>query len=110
MSSLRSKVIRLAHANPELRPHLLPLLKDAGEDGVTSGRTWGDSKLIGGGKGNPKAPADDKNPPYNKRNLGPGGCNKEDDDGECYKQRLEYNKKYREEVCRKEKHKTNCGM
>lgn len=26
MSTLRSKVIRLAHANPSLRPHLLPLL------------------------------------------------------------------------------------
>jgi hypothetical protein len=30
MSTLRSKVIRLAHANPSLRPHLLPLLKQAG--------------------------------------------------------------------------------
>lgn len=30
MTNLRSKVIRLAHANPELRPHLLPLLKEAG--------------------------------------------------------------------------------
>lgn len=30
MTTLRSKVIRLAHANPELRPHLLPLLKEAG--------------------------------------------------------------------------------
>ena len=29
MSSLRSEVIRLAHANPALRPHLLPLLKSA---------------------------------------------------------------------------------
>jgi len=28
--TLRSKVIRLAHANPELRVHLLPLLKEAG--------------------------------------------------------------------------------
>jgi hypothetical protein len=26
MSDLRSKVIRLAHTKPELRPHLLPLL------------------------------------------------------------------------------------
>lgn len=30
--TLRSKVIHLAHAQPELRPHLLPLLKEAGED------------------------------------------------------------------------------
>jgi hypothetical protein len=29
MDTLRSKVIRLAHGNPELRPHLLPLLKTA---------------------------------------------------------------------------------
>lgn len=29
MSSLRSRVIKLAHANPALRPHLLPLLKEA---------------------------------------------------------------------------------
>lgn len=28
--NLRSKVIRLAHQRPELRPHLLPLLKEAG--------------------------------------------------------------------------------
>lgn len=27
--SLRSSVIRLAHAQPDLRPHLLPLLKQA---------------------------------------------------------------------------------
>jgi len=26
MSNLRSKLIRLAHANPELRPHILPML------------------------------------------------------------------------------------
>ena len=29
MSDLRSKVIRLAHMNPELRLHLLPLVKEA---------------------------------------------------------------------------------
>lgn len=28
---LRSKIIRLAHQNPALRPHLLPLLKEAGD-------------------------------------------------------------------------------
>lgn len=28
--NLRSKVIRLAHANPSLRPHLLPLLAERG--------------------------------------------------------------------------------
>jgi len=30
MSDLRSKIIRLAHVSPELRPHLLPLLKEGG--------------------------------------------------------------------------------
>ena len=30
MSDLRSKLIRLAHQNPELRADLLPLLKEAG--------------------------------------------------------------------------------
>lgn len=29
MSTLRSKVIRLAHQRPEFRPHLLPLLREA---------------------------------------------------------------------------------
>ena len=33
MSTLRAEVIRLAHANPKLRPHLLPLLRQAsGQD------------------------------------------------------------------------------
>lgn len=36
-STLRSKVIRLAHANPELRPHLLPLLKEAGCEKLPEG-------------------------------------------------------------------------
>lgn len=31
MSTLRSNLIRLASANPELRPHLLPLLKEGME-------------------------------------------------------------------------------
>ena len=36
MSDLRSKVIRLAHARPELRPALLPLLKSATVDANAS--------------------------------------------------------------------------
>ena len=28
MSDLRSKIVRLAHARPDLRPHLLPLVTD----------------------------------------------------------------------------------
>jgi len=31
MTTLRSKLIRLAHAQPSLRPHLLPLLKQASD-------------------------------------------------------------------------------
>lgn len=34
MSDLRSKIIRLAHQNPEMRPHLLPLVKKARWDVV----------------------------------------------------------------------------
>lgn len=34
--SLRSKVIRLAHSKPELREHLLPLVKEAGRLGNAS--------------------------------------------------------------------------
>lgn len=30
MDTLRSRLIRLAHSNPPLRPHLLPILKEAG--------------------------------------------------------------------------------
>ena len=37
MSDLRSKVIRLAHEKPELRKHLLPLLKEANVYGVQVG-------------------------------------------------------------------------
>lgn len=35
MPTLRSKVIRLAHDNKALRPHLLPLLKEAGRPNPT---------------------------------------------------------------------------
>jgi hypothetical protein len=31
MSTLRSRLIRLAHANPELRPVLIPLLREGAE-------------------------------------------------------------------------------
>ncbi|NBR00153.1 MAG: hypothetical protein EBT79_07430 [Actinobacteria bacterium] len=35
--TLRSKIVRLAHANPNLRPHLLPLLKQAAGDELVYG-------------------------------------------------------------------------
>jgi hypothetical protein len=37
---LRSKVIRLAHSNPELRPHLIPLLKQAALPGKGAPTPW----------------------------------------------------------------------
>ena len=121
-NSLRSRTIRLASENKALRPHLLRALQayegdmaacgdDMGEGDFMAGRTWGAPDLFGGGKGNPGATPDDKPKPYNKRNLGPGGCNKGGQPG-CdgtYAERLEYNKKYRNEVCSKGKHKTDCG-
>ena len=35
-NDFRSKVIHLAHANPALRPHLLPLLKEAASHSYTT--------------------------------------------------------------------------
>lgn len=34
MTTLRSKLIRLAHANPDIRPHILSVLHTAGDAGV----------------------------------------------------------------------------
>jgi len=31
MSNLKGKLIRVAYANPEIRPHVLPILKEAGK-------------------------------------------------------------------------------
>lgn len=36
-NNLRSSLIRLAHTNPDLRPHLLPLLKEAGCEKLPEG-------------------------------------------------------------------------
>jgi hypothetical protein len=36
MSTLRARTIRLAHENPELRPILLPILREASERGAGS--------------------------------------------------------------------------
>lgn len=41
-TSLRTRIIRLAHQNPELRPHLLPLLREAGRRIKTIGYLTGD--------------------------------------------------------------------
>lgn len=37
MSTLRHRLLHLAHANPSLRPHLLPLLASPPQGGLTSG-------------------------------------------------------------------------
>jgi len=37
-NSLRGRLIRLAHANPALRPHLMPLLKAAAEESDSEGK------------------------------------------------------------------------
>jgi flagellar hook-basal body complex protein FliE len=47
MSTLRTRLIRLAHANPEIRPHVLPLLarvsKQAADDGDQDTIKWMDA-------------------------------------------------------------------
>jgi hypothetical protein len=49
--TLRSKLIRLAHQNPDLRPHLLPLLKQAaGEVNVPGLHILGNAVVSGKGK------------------------------------------------------------
>ena len=39
-ASIRSKLIRLAHSNPAIREHVLPLLKEAGFDKSPLGREY----------------------------------------------------------------------
>ncbi len=103
---LRAKLIRLASANPELRPVILPLIKKADEEAILAGRPWG-------GKGyKPKAKD------YDDAAPGPGSppCTP-DGEGGCYDHtpmykgygsanagsngsaaRREYNKKYKENM------------
>lgn len=108
---LRNKVIRLAHQNPSLRPHLLPLLKQA--DGESSAEQIASEIMAGrpwGGKGYKPRAKD-----YDDPSPGPGSppCTP-DGEGGCYEHtdmysgygtansgsngsaaRREYNKKYR---------------
>ena len=95
MRSLRASVIRLAYENPNLRHHLLPLIKeaDAAEAmDMEAGRTWGNP--------NPKATPDDSVPYHKHPNSPPAGA-----DGSA--QRKKYNEWFRENVC--PGHKTTCG-
>ena len=88
---LRTKIIRLAHSQPELRPLLLPLVKQADDEAMMAGRKWD------GGKGTP-----DDNVPYNSHpDSPPAGA-----DGS--EERKKYNQWFRKNVC--PTHKTNCGM
>jgi hypothetical protein len=99
--NLRSKLIRLAHANPAMRPHLLPLISRTAEDneGPLAGRTWGKG---GHGNGNPGADWDWNKPEYASHEDSPAaGAN-----GSAA--RLEYNRWYRKNVCPSD-HSTNCG-
>ncbi len=105
MSTLRSQIIRLANEKPELRPHLLPILREAMDemDEIEAGREWGkgihrtifDNKpTLGpptGTRGNPKTPPD-SNPYKNHPNSPAAG-----EDGSP--QRKKYNDWYRKNVC-----------
>lgn len=62
MSTLRSKLIRLAHENPGLRPHLLPLLADgktAGDVVPFTGKWQGKNPPPGAVSPQPMAPEQD---------------------------------------------------
>ena len=90
--NLRAGLIRLAHAKPEFRPHILPLLKSAAENEMEAGRTWGNP--------DPRKTPDDSTP-YNKHeDSPPAGA-----DGSA--QRKRYNKWFQQNVC--PDHATNCG-
>jgi hypothetical protein len=107
MSDLRSRTIRLAFANPELRPHLLPVIKQADEDadaGVMAGRPWGGPGYKPKAKDYDDASPGPGSPPCTPE--GEGGCYEHTDMYKGYGSansgtngsaaRREYNKKYRE--------------
>lgn len=100
MRSLRASVIRLAYENPNLRPHLLPLIKEADASeamDMEAGRTWGKGDH---GKGNPSATPDDATPYHKHPNSPDAGAN-----GSA--QRKKYNEWFRGNVC--PGHATTCG-
>jgi len=86
---LRTEVIKLAHSNPELREHLLPILREA--DDHEAGRKW-----------DGKRSRPDDAVPYNKhKRHPPAGA-----DGSA--ERTNYNRWYRENVC--PDHENQCGL
>jgi hypothetical protein len=96
---LRSATIRLAYENPELRPFLLPLLQRHAQDlhqeemDMMAGRRW---------DGDTAKPDSYPYESHKKKNLGPAGKNNSAD-------RREYNQEYRDKVCDKGSHPTDCG-
>lgn len=90
MSTLRQNIIKLAQENPELRKHLIPLLREASEDGVEAGREhgergkgYGGDTVRGPGKWEPEAKGkcyyetgDEADRCYVTQNGGPGGQKK----------------------------------
>jgi len=91
MRSLRASVIRLAYENPSLRPHLLPLVKEA-DATIEAGRTWGNP--------DPRSTPDDSSPYNSHPDSPPAGA-----DGSA--QRRKYNEWFHENVC--PTHATKCG-
>jgi hypothetical protein len=99
-NSLRSRTIRLASTNKDLRPHLLRALKAyegdmeaCGEGDLMAGRTWGNP--------DPHSTPDDATP-YNKHPNSP------DAGADGSGKRKKYNDWFRKNVC--PEHATNCGM
>jgi hypothetical protein len=107
MSTLRQRVTKAAQENPELRPLLIPMLREAFGDEPFAGRTW-DGK--GDQKGYDSPPAPKNKPCYGH----PGNKGEKPGLGEtCYRlhndygsadsgtpgsqKRKDYNKRYREE-------------
>jgi hypothetical protein len=108
---LRNKVIRLAHQRPELRPHLLPLLKQADAhpsaeqvaEEIMAGRPWGgpgykpkakDYDDPAPGPGSPPCTPDGEGGCYEHTDMYSGyGTANSGTNGSAA--RREYNKKYR---------------
>ena len=86
MSSLRSALVRLAHNNPELRQHLVPLLRrTAGREFSEKGKGYGETgpDVRGPGKRPPESKGkcfyetgDEGDRCYTTNNGGPGGARK----------------------------------
>ena len=70
MSGLRSKIAQLAEAHPELRSHLVPLLKSAAECKDPGNKTRSEGKGKGKTKGDGEGPVGDPKKAWNKQSFG----------------------------------------